>query len=190
MNFETRFSPRANFAASTHFLGELNDFHKKRSAKHLKYLVFVFGIIGLIGLVLLSVSFALPKCSNTFTYETCASTNIVFLVLGSTLLGTSLFIALIAGGYGYFIVKRQFNDFNDIESREQPTIWRLEGDEWLRYLNYIHGPDRQWRELAPLSSFCCRQSAYNRLSNRQYGHIVLFSKGFIIDELHFISFRT
>ena len=146
--------------------------------------------MGFIGLVLFLVSFALPKCKTTFTYETCPSTNIVFLVLGSTLLGTSLLIALITGGYGYYIVKRQFNDFNDIESREQPTTWRLEGDEWLRYLNYIHGPDRQWRELTPLSSFCCRQSSYDRLSNRQYGHIILFSKGFIIDELHFISFRT
>jgi hypothetical protein len=87
-------------------------------------------------------------------------------------------------------VKRQFNDFNDIESREQPIIWRLEGEEWLRYLNYIHGPDRQWWIMNPFSSFCWRQSSYDRLSNRRYGHIVLFSKGFIIDELHFISFRT
>ncbi|CAF2875598.1 unnamed protein product [Rotaria sp. Silwood2] len=98
-------------------------------------------------------------------------------------------MALIIGGCTYSKLKKQFSDLNDIESREQPIIWRLDSVEWIRYLNYIHGPNRQWTEVAPLSSFCCRRASYNRLIDRQYGHIVLYENGLIIDELHFISFR-
>ncbi|CAF1390315.1 unnamed protein product [Rotaria sordida] len=54
---------------------------------------------------------------------------------------------------------------------------------WIRYLNYIHGSDRQWVEAGPLSSFCYRRESYERLSNHQYGHIVFYRNGFIIDEL-------
>ncbi|CAF3562538.1 unnamed protein product [Rotaria sp. Silwood1] len=86
-------------------------------------------------------------------------------------------------------MNKQWSDFNDNVSREQAIVWRLDGEEWIRYLNYIHGPARQWTELAPLSSFCCRRESYERLLNRQYGHIVLYGNGFIIDELHFVSFR-
>ncbi|CAF2799649.1 unnamed protein product [Rotaria sp. Silwood2] len=98
-------------------------------------------------------------------------------------------MALIIGGCAYSKLKKQFSDLNDIESREQPIIWRLDSVEWIRYLNYIHGPNQQWTEVAPVSSFCCRRASYNRLIDRQYGHIVLYKNGLIIDELHFISFR-
>ncbi|CAF1201891.1 unnamed protein product [Adineta steineri] len=65
------------------------------------------------------------------------------------------------------------------------------GEQWIRYLNYIHGPNRIWteRSSSSSSSFCCRRSTYKRLMNRQYGHIILHEKGLIIDELYFVSFR-
>ncbi|CAF1508926.1 unnamed protein product [Adineta steineri] len=57
-------------------------------------------------------------------------------------------------------------------------------------LNYTHDPNRVWTEKARFSSFCCRHSTYERLMNRQYGHIILHENGLIIDELYFISFRV
>lgn len=149
MTTEIRSSFSPNFIASTHLLSELNDFHKKRLSQHLKYMVFVFRVIGLIGLVLSLVAFALMKWSSWVS--TCRKIKIVFLALSSTILGSSLLRVLIVGACGSCIVKRECNDFNDIEAREQLIIWRLEGDEWLRYLNDIHSPDRQWLELTPLS---------------------------------------
>ncbi|CAF4673404.1 unnamed protein product, partial [Rotaria magnacalcarata] len=63
----------------------------------------------------------------------------------------------------------QLSDFNDPRILENAIVWRLDGEEWIRYLNYIHGPDRQWRAAAPLSSFCCRRASYEQLMNHQYG---------------------
>ncbi|CAF3999414.1 unnamed protein product [Adineta steineri] len=73
---------------------------------------------------------------------------------------------------------------------QQPVLWRLDGEQWARYLNYIYGPNRIWTERSSSSSFfCCRRSTYERLMNRQHGHIILHEKGLIIDELYFVSFR-
>ncbi|CAF3269709.1 unnamed protein product [Rotaria sp. Silwood2] len=83
-----------------------------------------------------------------------------------------------------------FDKFKHIENQAKTIFWRLDGEEWTRFLDYIHGPDRQWTYLPALSWFCCRRRSYERLMNRQYGHIILCEHGFIIDELHFISFRS
>ncbi|CAF1127847.1 unnamed protein product [Adineta steineri] len=72
---------------------------------------------------------------------------------------------------------------------QQPVVWRLDGEQWVRYLNYIHGPNRIWTEKSQVTSFYCRRSTYERLMNRQYGHIILHENGLIIDELYFVSFR-
>ncbi|CAF1073859.1 unnamed protein product [Adineta steineri] len=77
--------------------------------------------------------------------------------------------------------------FNDKQAN--PVVWRLHGEQWVRYLNYAQGPNRVWTEKARFSSFCCRRSTYKRLINRQYGRIILHENGLIIDELYFISFR-
>ncbi|CAF1143612.1 unnamed protein product [Didymodactylos carnosus] len=187
-NVEARFSPRTNIALSSLPISELIDFHKNRERKHMKYAIGIFAILGLIGLVLLIVSFALPKSNGDIDQR--SSKRIVFLIIGSTLLGMGLFMALVAGGCIFYKLKQQFNDLNEIEGGQEPIIWRLDGEEWVRYLNYMHGPNRRWTEMAPLSCFCCRRSAYDRLMDRQYGHIVFYGKGLIIDELYFISFRT
>ncbi|CAF3978875.1 unnamed protein product [Adineta steineri] len=72
---------------------------------------------------------------------------------------------------------------------QQPVVCRLDGEQWVRYLNYTHDPNRIWTEKTRFSSFCCRRSTYERLMNRQYGHIILHENVLIIDELYFISFR-
>ncbi|CAF2157630.1 unnamed protein product [Rotaria magnacalcarata] len=108
---------------------------------------------------------------------------------GLILAGTFAFIALLVACIWSCQMCIQLSDFNDPRILENAIVWRLDGEEWIRYLNYIHGPDRQWRAAAPLSSFCCRRASYEQLMNHQYGHIIVYENGFIIDELYFISFR-
>ncbi|CAF1251361.1 unnamed protein product [Adineta steineri] len=87
-------------------------------------------------------------------------------------------------------IKQQFEDVDFSINGQQPVLWRLDGEQWARYLNYIYGPNRIWTERSSSSSFfCCRRSTYERLMNRQHGHIILHEKGLIIDELYFVSFR-
>ena len=188
MSVQFQFTPRMNIDISSPEMSELIESHKNRLHKQMKYVLVIFGSFGLIGLVLLGTSFAFPKCKNDM--DSCQTTGTVLLILGLTLLGTSLFLLLIGGGCGYYKLKQQFNDLKDSEYRKQLCIWRLNGEEWIHYLNYIYGPDRQWLEVAPLSCFCCRRSTYDRLINRQYGHIIFYRNGLIIDELYFVSFRT
>jgi len=187
-NPESQFSPRTNFTLDSLPLSDLIDFHKKRSRKHMTYVVLVFGIIALIGLALLIASFAIPNNCISGGRD-CSSTKIVFLTMGSTFLGMGILFILIGAGCGFYQLKRQHNDLNETENGQQPIVWRLDGEEWIRYLNYIHGPNRTWNEIAPLSCFCCRRSSYDRLMDRQHGYIVLYGNGLIIDELYFISFR-
>ncbi|CAF1548301.1 unnamed protein product [Rotaria magnacalcarata] len=144
--------------------------------------------MGVIGLVLFGVSYAVPKCEGDI--EECSRTATALFVIGLTFVGSTAFIIPLIICIWSCQMSRQWSDLKDNVSREQVIVWRFDGEEWIRYLNYIHGPDRQWRELAPLSCFCCRRESYERLQNRQYGHVVLYGNGFIIDELHFVSFRA
>ncbi|CAF4076526.1 unnamed protein product [Rotaria sordida] len=186
-NVESRFSPSTNVTLSSQLLSELIDCHKKRLRKQLIYVLIIFGIFGLIGLILFGISYAVPKCED-YVRE-CSRTGTVLFVLGLTFAGSILLMFPLIICIWSYQMSKQWSDFNDNINREQVIVWRFDGEEWIRYLNYIHGPDRQWTDLAPLSSFCCRRESYERLLNRQYGHIVLYGNGFIIDELHFISFR-
>lgn len=179
---DTRLSLSANSAAPTNLLGELYDFYEKFMHKFLLHLGIAYVSYGLCGLALVLFSVLLIQVGN-FAF-------IITLIMSILFIGMSIWGLVMLITVSLPKAKEQLDDFHDIESREQPIIWRLEGEEWLRYLNYIHGPDRQWRELAPHLPFCCRRSSYNRLSNRRYGHIVLFSNGVMIDKLYFISFRS
>jgi hypothetical protein len=145
------------------------------------------GIFGLLGLILLITSFALPQCDDSI--DQCNHTDSIVLGMGSILLGTSILALLAYALYYFCVLKKQFNDLDNPAITQQPIIWRLDGEEWIRYLNYIYGPDRKWGQVDPLISFCCRQSSYDRVINRQFGHIILYWNGLIIDELYFISFR-
>ena len=176
-----------NIDISSPEMSELIEFHKNRLHKQIKYALVIIGSFGLIGLILFGTSFAFSKCKNDV--GSCQTTQTVLLLLGLTLLGTSLFMLPIVGGCGCYWLKQQFNDLKDSEYRNLPCIWRLNGEEWIHYLNYIYGPNRQWLEADPLLCFCCRRSTYDRLINRQYGRIIFYRNGLIIDELYFVSFR-
>ncbi|CAF2029850.1 unnamed protein product [Rotaria magnacalcarata] len=163
-NVAPHFSPNTTLTLSSQLLSELIDFHKKRL-----------------------LSYAVPNCYGYF--QICERYNESLYIAGLILAGTFAFIALLVACIWSCQMCIQLSDFNDPRILENAIVWRLDGEEWIRYLNYIHGPDRQWRAAAPLSSFCCRRASYEQLMNHQYGHIILYENGFIIDELYFISFR-
>ncbi len=149
----------------------------------------IFGVFGLIGLILLVTSFILPTCNDLI--DRCStSTKVILLVLGATFLGAFVFMTLIFMCMAACELKSHFKDLDETNTNQQPVIWRLDGEEWIRYLNYIYGPQRLWTDGDPASPFCCRRSSYDRLMDRQYGHIVLYGNGLIIDELYFVSFRS
>jgi hypothetical protein len=187
MNVDSRFGANTNSILYSFSLTELIDFHKKRTRRHLKYVMIVFGIFGLIGLILFGISYAVPKSDTDYGAWSVSKT--LLFTLGLTFLATGVLLVLVLACVSVCQFYRQFDYLDDTKNTQQPFIWRLDGEEWLRYLDYIHGPDREWREAAPLSSFCCRRSSYDRLKDRQYGHIVLYGDGLIIDELYYISFR-
>ncbi|CAF1185971.1 unnamed protein product [Adineta ricciae] len=181
------FSETANAAFSSAPVLELLDFHKNKFRKTMIYIVLLFSLFILTGLILLIISFVLPKCDTSL--EPCKRTDLALLIMGSTFIGTGALIILLVIGCASCQFRKQMNDLTDPRITQNPIIWRYDGIEWSRFLDYIHGPNRQWTEVAPLSSFCCRQSTYNRLLDRQHGHVVLYWNGLIIDELHFVSFR-
>lgn len=84
----------------------------------------------------------------------------------------------------------QLNGFSRHINQDEFTVWTLTDSEWVYYLDYMYGPDRTWHQDPCELSFCCRRKSYERLANRQYGHIILHKNGFIIDELYLISFQT
>ncbi|CAM2726253.1 unnamed protein product [Rotaria socialis] len=185
-NVAPHFSPSTTLTLSSQLLSELIDFHKKRLRKQMIYFLIICGIFGLIGLILFGVSYAVPDCYGYL--QMCERYNVSLYIAGLLLAGTFGLSALLVACIWSCQRCIQLSDFNDPRILENAIVWRLDGEEWIRYLNYIHGPDRQWR-AAPLSSFCCRRASYERLMNRQYGHIILYENGFIIDELYLISFR-
>ncbi|CAF1000926.1 unnamed protein product [Adineta steineri] len=186
-NIESRFSPTANHALDSHSINELIDLHKKRLRERMMYFYIVSGIFFLIGLVLLIIGLVLPKCS-TYSYN-CSSADLLYLLFGGSLMGNGIIFVLVGHYVNYYGTKQQFEDINFSVNTQQPVLWRLDGEQWVRYLNYIHGPNRIWIEIDPLSCFCCRRSTYERLMNRQYGQIILHENGLIIDKLYFVSFR-
>ncbi|CAF1391178.1 unnamed protein product [Adineta steineri] len=187
-NIESRFSPTANLALDSHLINELIDFHQKSTRKGMIYCCNLFGILFLIGLVLLIIGFVHPTCS--IDSGDCSSTSELYLIFGGILMGFGIVCALIGLCMNCCCIKQQFEDVNFSVNGQQPVVWRLDGEQWVRYLNYMHGPNRIWMGMGPLSCFCCRRSTYERLMNRQHGHIILHEKGLIIDELYFVSFRA
>ncbi|CAF1523460.1 unnamed protein product [Rotaria sp. Silwood1] len=173
---------------SSQLISELIDAYKKRSSKQVLYISIALGIVALIGIILFGVSYAIPQCHESA--RECPQTRTTLFIVGISFGGTfgvAIPLLLCIWRCQMFC---ELSDLDSPESRDGAIIWRLDGEEWIRYLNYIHGPDRQWADAGPLSSFCCRRESYERLANRQYGHIVFYRNGFIIDELHFISFET
>ncbi|CAF3709402.1 unnamed protein product [Adineta steineri] len=185
-NIESRFSPTVNHALDSHSINELIDLHKKRLRERMMYFYIVSGILFLIGLVLLIIGLDLPKCS-TYSYN-CSSADL-YLLFGGMLMGLGIMYLLIGLCFDCCCIEQKFEDIDFSVNAQQPVLWRLDGEQWVRYLNYIHGPNRIWIEIGPLSCFCCRRSTYERLMNRQYGQIILHENGLIIDELYFVSFR-
>ncbi|CAF1004672.1 unnamed protein product [Adineta steineri] len=186
-NIESRFSPTTNYALDFHSINELVDLHKKLLRKRKMYCYYIFGISSLIGLILLIVGFVHPTCS-IIGYN-CPTAYTVCLALGGSLIffGIVIVLTLLCDD---LCREQQYEDVNFSVNGQQPVVWRLDGEPWVRYLKYIHGPNRMWTQMNPWSSFCCRLSTYERLMNRQYGHIILHEKGLIIDELYFVSFRA
>ncbi|CAF0985788.1 unnamed protein product [Adineta steineri] len=185
-NTESRFSPTANYSIDLHSINELIDLHKKRLRKGMMYFYIVSGILFLIGLVLLIVGLFPQRCTTTYD---CPTAYIVYLTVGGTLMGCGIMFVLVGLCVTCCCTKQQFEDVNFSTNGQQPVVWRLDGEQWVRYLNYMHGPNRVWIEMGPLSCFCCRRSTYERLMNRQHGQIILHENGVIIDELYFVSFR-
>ncbi|CAF2650430.1 unnamed protein product [Rotaria sp. Silwood2] len=188
MNIDSRFSPSTNMTLSSQLISELIDVYKKRTRKQVLYISIPLGIVALIGIILFGVSYALPQCKEYI--RECPTTRTTLFIVGISLGGTFAFAIPLVLCVWRCQMCCELSDLDTPESRDEAIVWRFDGEEWIRYLNYIHGPDRQWTDAGPLSSFCCRRGSYERLSNRQYGHIVFYRNGFIIDELHFISFET
>jgi hypothetical protein len=67
---------------------------------------------------------------------------------------------------------------------------KLEGDQWIRYVNYLYGPDSVClRYLGTIGAvtFCCyREPHYQKLIERAYEYIVFCQSGFILDEMYSI----
>lgn len=64
---------------------------------------------------------------------------------------------------------------------------KLEGEQWISYVNYLYGPDRaSFMYLGAVGAFtfcCCRRPHYQQLIERGYGYIVLCKDGFLLDEM-------
>ncbi|CAF3846686.1 unnamed protein product [Rotaria sp. Silwood1] len=64
---------------------------------------------------------------------------------------------------------------------------KLEGEQWISYVNYLYGPDRAgFTHLGAVGAFtfcCCRRPHYQQLIERGYGYIVLCKHGFLLDEM-------
>ncbi|CAF1457002.1 unnamed protein product, partial [Adineta steineri] len=185
-NIESRFCPTANYPLDFYSMNELIDWHKKNMREGTIYFYIIFGLLFLIGLILLFIGIFHLTCS-AYSYD-CSSAYLVCLILGVILMEFDIAFVLICLGANYYM-KQQFEDVNFSNNGQQPVVWRLYGEQWVQYLNYIHGPNRIWTEIGPLSSFSYRRSTYERLMNRQYGQIILHENGLIIDELHFVSFQ-
>ena len=175
---ESPLSPSANFAAPPQATTELTDYHKKTSRSCMICMVIVSRILLLIVLLVLLENFDHLGNNNLLVLIRSIFSCVHLLCL--------LFLSITAY---YDSETKLVHDIKESRSCGQLMICRLEGEEWLRYLNYIYGPDRRWEELGQGTSFCCRRSCYNRLSNRRYGHIILFRTGFIIDEMFLIVFE-
>ncbi|CAF1477850.1 unnamed protein product [Adineta steineri] len=189
-NIESRISPTANYSLDFDTINELINLHKKRKRTETMYLCIVSGILFLIGLIVLIIGLV-PSRSSTLSND-FPTAFIVYLTVGGTLMVSSIVFVLARFFNNCCYIKQQFEDVDFSVNEQQPILWRLDREQWVRYLNYIHGPNRIWTERSSSSSsssFCCRRSTYERLMNRQYGHIILHEKGLIIDELYFVSFR-
>ncbi|CAF1516911.1 unnamed protein product [Adineta steineri] len=184
-NIESTFSPTAN-PLDFYLINELINWHNRSLRKEMMYFYIAFGILLLIGLILLFTGILHLTCS-TYSYD-CSSVYLVYLILGVILVSIGIMFALTCLCADCY-TKQQVEDVNFSINGQQPVVWRLDGEQWVRYLNYIHGPNRIWKEIGPLLSFSSRRSTYERLMNRLYGQIILHENGLIIDELHFVSFR-
>ena len=147
-----------------------------------------FGIIGIISLILIGVSYVLPKCESSDS--NCESDVWNLFLTGMLFAGIAALSWLIVCCILGCMIWCQWNGFSQDISEDQLTIWQLTDSEWFHFLDYIYGPDREWLQKPCELSFCCRRKCYERLRNRQYGHIILHKKFFIIDELYLVSFRT
>ncbi|CAF0818660.1 unnamed protein product [Adineta steineri] len=188
-NIESRINPTANDSLDFDSINELINLHKKRKRKQMMYLCIISGILFLIGFIVLIIGLVPPRystLSNDFP-----TAYIVYLTVGGTLLVSSIILVLARFCNNCCYIKQQFEDADFSVNGQQPVLWGLNGEQWVRYLNYIYGPNRIWteRSSSSSSSFCCRRSTYEQLMNRQYGHIILHENGLIIDELYFVSFR-
>ncbi|CAF0885209.1 unnamed protein product [Rotaria sordida] len=64
-----------------------------------------------------------------------------------------------------------------------PIVWRLDGNEWITYLEYVFGPNRSSQFAEIFSSWFCRRKKFARLVTRGYGYIIFIENAIIIDEL-------
>lgn len=66
-------------------------------------------------------------------------------------------------------------------------VVKLEGEQWISYVNYLYGPGRSGftyiMGAVGACSFCCRAPHYRQLIERGYGYIVVCKHGFLLDEM-------
>lgn len=135
---------------------------------------------------MVGVTYALPECKRFDSR--CSITRTILCLVGYLISGIFGFSFVIVYCILSCIINAETNSFKLGEDEDQRIVWQITGEDWSRFIEYIYGPSRQWREEPCAPSFCCRRKTYERLRDRQYGHIILNKNGFIIDELYLVSF--
>ncbi|CAF1658251.1 unnamed protein product [Adineta ricciae] len=166
---------------------ELIDIHKKRVCKQRKHILLTCGIFIIIGFLLFITSYLISECKNSS--DQCSLVNTLLFSFGITIFGFAIFIASLICCIWPFYMKRLFKglDYNEIGG--DMIVWKFDDDEWIRFLNYIFGPNQKGTNADYFTFFCCRRQSYEELINRQYGHVILYRNGFVIDQLYFVPFR-
>ncbi|CAF1493254.1 unnamed protein product [Adineta ricciae] len=184
---ESHINSKSNNMIHFQLFTELIDIHKKRVCKQRKHILLTCGIFIFIGFLLFITSYLIPECKNS--PDQCSLVDTLLFSFGITIFGFAIFLTSLICCVWPFYMKRLFKglDYNEIGG--DMTVWKFDGDEWIRFLNYISGPNRKGTNADYFTFFCCRRQSYEELINRQYGHVILYRNGFVIDQLYFVPFR-
>ncbi|CAF1321874.1 unnamed protein product [Rotaria sp. Silwood1] len=111
-------------------------------------------------------------------------TSTIACIIGAVSTGISFFTStiitirlLVKHKYYYHQLNLVFSDTTE------PIIWRLDGNEWIKYLEYIFGPNRSPQFEQIFSCWFCRRKKFAQLATRGYGYIIFVENAIIIDEL-------
>ncbi|CAF3225260.1 unnamed protein product [Rotaria sp. Silwood2] len=133
--------------------------------------IFSFITLSLFIVFILTLTSSKPKSTVACIIGTIA-TGISFFT--STIITIRL---LVKHEYYY----RQLNLIFD--QTTEAIIWRLDGNEWIQYLEYIFGPNGSPQLATIFSSWFCHRKKFARLATRGYGYIIFVENAIVIDEL-------